>query len=138
MVNLEEAQQSIVQLLRAMPDDYALDSARFHLNRALSEVQHVSKKRTKRQQNAKLAETIRHRSEAHTTSQWKIDPATNQISHPLTVEQGRNVLKAIEGMIESEEQKMKNRQQQREQAQQQQKIRLNTHTSQSGNQILTD
>jgi hypothetical protein len=93
--NTEQAKKLLVQTIRAMPGDFALSEARSYLTRALSEIEYIESKRTKKIPNNREANIapIAEQRTANVAGNW-------------TPQQVMGVINYIDVMIESEKAKI--------------------------------
>jgi hypothetical protein len=98
MGNTEKTKKLIQEAIRQLPEEFALRDVRYHMTRALNEIQQVEKKRSKRAQ----------REEKLTPRQkWEMDLQTGSLTRPeLTPQQKHDVLAQIDSMIDEQEKKI--------------------------------
>ncbi|MHA2427802.1 MAG: hypothetical protein ACXADB_07245 [Candidatus Hermodarchaeia archaeon] len=98
MGNTEKTKKLIEEAIRQLPEEFALRDVRYHMTRALNEIQQVEKKRAKRsQQEEKLTPR----------QKWEMDLQTGNLVRPeLTPQQKNDVLAQIDSMIEEQEKKI--------------------------------
>jgi len=96
MASTEKSKKLIEQALRDLPQDFVLRDVRHYMLRAISEIDKVEKKRTKRYQE-KLTPR----------EKWDLDLEANRITAPpLTPKQSEDVLSKIDDLIQQEEAKI--------------------------------
>ena len=93
-IKTERSKQLIEQALRAMPQDFSLRDARYHMGRALSEIQKVEKKKIKRQ------------SVMTPRQQWEFDLQSGKLTPPGTNQQKVDHIKQIDELIAAEQAKI--------------------------------
>jgi len=100
MGKTEKTKKLIEEAIRQLPEDFSLRDARYHMTRALNEIQQVEKKRAKRsQQEEKLTPR----------QKWEMDLQTGSLVRPeLTPQQKHDVLAQIDSMIDEQEKKIQN------------------------------
>ena len=95
MVKIERSKQLIEQALRAMPQDFSLRDARYHISRALAEIQKVEKKKAKQQ------------SVITPRQQWEFDLQSGKLIPPGMDNQQRiDHLNKIDELISAEQAKI--------------------------------
>jgi hypothetical protein len=91
----ERSKQLIEQALRAMPQDFSLRDARYHIGRALAEIHKVEKKKAKRQ------------SEITPRQQWEFDLHSGKLVPPgMNNDQKIDYVKKIDELISAEQSKI--------------------------------
>lgn len=81
------AKEILLEALKALPDDFALSEARFHIKAAIAKIEHVETKRERREEVKKqidMAELVK-----------KMSPA-----------KAKDALEYLDSMIEEEKQKL--------------------------------
>jgi ribosome-associated translation inhibitor RaiA len=98
MGNTEKTKKLVQEAIRQLPEDFALRDARYYMTRALTEIQNVEKKRSKRgQQEEKLTPR----------QKWEMDLQTGNLVRPeLTSQQKHDVLAQIDSLIDEQEKKI--------------------------------
>ena len=92
----ERSKQLIEQALRAMPPDFSLRDARYHMSRALAEIHKIEKKKAKKQQTAVTPR-----------QQWEFDLQSSKLMSPtLNGKQQKDYIKHIDDLIAAEQAKI--------------------------------
>jgi len=100
MGNTSKAKLHLVEAIRNLPDDFALSSARFHLNTAFREITKLEKKRTKR-------ESMQINSVPGIARVTNAPMQQSPVAKQWSPEQLANALDIIDSMIEEEQKKLK-------------------------------
>ena len=102
MADTEHSKNLIAEALRNLSDDFALSNARVHLAQALNEIEHVEKKRTKRENTVYKPQATAKFAESRVAK----PAATAQQSPTWTREQIVSTIGVIDQMIAEEQQKL--------------------------------
>jgi hypothetical protein len=91
----ERSKQLIEQALRAMPQDFSLRDARYHIGRALAEIQKVEKKKAKT------------KSEITPRQQWEFELKSGKLVPPgMNDVQKIDYIKQIDELISAQQEKI--------------------------------
>ena len=95
MASTEKSKKLIEQALRDLPQEFVLRDARHYMLRAITEMDKIEKKRTKRHQGLTPRE------------KWDMDLETNRLTaDSMTPKQSEDVLDKIDSLIRLEEKKI--------------------------------
>jgi len=94
--NTERTKKLIEEAIRLLPEDFALRDARYHMFRAINEIDKVENRRCKRG------------SQMTPRQKWEFDLQSSQMmAPPLNPQQRDNVIANIDKMIGEQEQKIR-------------------------------
>ena len=98
MKDVEPAINFLKQALHSLPQENALDDARSQIKSAIGKIEHVAKKRQKRQENEKN----------NLAQEWSKKMADAIQRKPMNLQQSKSALKQIDQMIETQKDKKQN------------------------------